>query len=167
MLLYHGSNDEVMQPDLAVGRKRLDFGPGFYTTTMPEQAEAWARRKAYEVDQAIGIVSVYTFDLSDDLRVLSFDGYSMEWLEFVVENRRTGMANTHSYDVVSGGIADDRVIDTINYYIEELTSGRFSDELLNLTLKQLSYQKPNDQVCFSTSRSIESLTYIESYEVAR
>jgi len=167
MLLYHGSNVEVQKPDPAIGRERLDFGPGFYTTTMPEQAEAWARRKAYEFDQAIGVVSVYQFDASDDLHTLSFDKYSVEWLEFVVENRRTGITKTHLYDVVSGGIADDRVIDTINYYIEELTAGRSSDELLNLTLKQLSYQKPNDQVCFSTNRSIDSLTYIESYEVAR
>jgi hypothetical protein len=48
MLLYHGSDVEVAHPDPTIGRKRLDFGPGFYVTPMAEQAEQWAVRKAYE-----------------------------------------------------------------------------------------------------------------------
>jgi len=69
MLLYHGSDCEVQKPDPAVGRKKLDFGPGFYTTTMPEQAEAWAKRKAYESSRESGVVSVYNFNENNDLYV--------------------------------------------------------------------------------------------------
>jgi hypothetical protein len=166
LLLYHGSNIEVAQPDAAIGRQRLDFGPGFYTTTMSEQAEAWAKRKAYESFQNHGVVSVYEFIEADSLSVLLFDGYSYDWLLFVVENRRSDAAPSwHGHDVVIGGIADDRVIDSINYYIEEISIGRASDELVSLTLKQLSYQKPNDQICFSTEKSLASLRFLKSYEV--
>jgi len=166
MLLYHGSNIEVVKPDHTVGRKKLDFGQGFYTTTMPEQAEAWARRRAFEFSQDSGVVSVYDFNESPDLNVLRLEGYSTEWLWFVVNNRSSNSGHSHQYDVVFGSIADDRVIDSINYFIEELASDRMSDELINLTLRQLSYQKPNDQACFATRKSLESLVFLRSYEAS-
>jgi hypothetical protein len=72
-----------------------------------------------------------------------------------------------SFDVVIGGIADDRVIDTINYYIEEIEAGRDSVELVNLTLKQLSYQKPNNQVCFCNQQALSYLRFQKSYEVSK
>ena len=36
--LYHGSNVIVEQPLVSIGRKDLDFGPGFYLTPLFEQA---------------------------------------------------------------------------------------------------------------------------------
>ncbi|MEE3447878.1 MAG: DUF3990 domain-containing protein [Bacteroidales bacterium] len=42
--LYHGSNAIVEKPLVNVGRKELDFGPGFYLTRHKEQAERWAKR---------------------------------------------------------------------------------------------------------------------------
>jgi hypothetical protein len=33
MKLYHGSNVEVKEPNILVGRRTLDFGQGFYTTS--------------------------------------------------------------------------------------------------------------------------------------
>ncbi|MDR3366309.1 MAG: DUF3990 domain-containing protein [Prevotellaceae bacterium] len=30
MRVYHGSNQQIRQPDLSKGRKLLDFGSGFY-----------------------------------------------------------------------------------------------------------------------------------------
>ena len=167
MLLYHGSNSEVKKPDPTVGRRKLDFGLGFYTTTMPAQAEAWARRKAYESFLGYGIVSVFEYTVNCDLKTLTLVGYSHEWLDFVVKNRSSNSESNHPYDIIVGSIADDSVIDSINYYIEELSAGRMSDELVELTLKQLSYQKPNDQVCFATKRSIEALEFLRSYEVLR
>jgi hypothetical protein len=168
MLVYHGSNIEIPAPDVAKGRKRLDFGAGFYTTTLAEQAEAWARRKAYESGSEFGVVSVYEFDENNSLRVLGFGGYDYDWLMFVVNNRRNDAGHaSHGYDVIKGGIADDRVIDSINYFIGEIAAGRASDELTSLTLKQLSYQKPNDQVCFATQEARSPLTFLRSYEVMR
>lgn len=42
--LYHGSNVIVEHPLINVGRKDLDFGPGFYLTPLYEQAAKWAIR---------------------------------------------------------------------------------------------------------------------------
>ena len=38
MTLYHGSHVSVPSPLTGVGRKELDFGPGFYVTNLREQA---------------------------------------------------------------------------------------------------------------------------------
>ena len=37
-ILYHGSNVIVEHPLVSIGRKDLDFGPGFYLTPLFEQA---------------------------------------------------------------------------------------------------------------------------------
>ncbi len=37
--LYHGSYVSVPNPLTGVGRRELDFGPGFYVTLLREQAE--------------------------------------------------------------------------------------------------------------------------------
>lgn len=42
--LYHGSITIVAHPLVNIGRKDLDFGPGFYLTPLYAQAEQWAMR---------------------------------------------------------------------------------------------------------------------------
>ena len=46
MIVYHGSSEVVRQPDILHSYRALDFGKGFYVTTVSQQAERWARRKA-------------------------------------------------------------------------------------------------------------------------
>jgi len=41
MILYHGSNVEVSRPDILHSRKNVDFGQGFYMTSLIEQANNW------------------------------------------------------------------------------------------------------------------------------
>lgn len=59
MIVYHGSNMIIDNPDTEHSYRPLDFGKGFYVTTVKEQAERWARRKVdiYGVDK--GIVNIY------------------------------------------------------------------------------------------------------------
>lgn len=40
--LYHGSYIAVSSPLVGLGRKKVDFGQGFYLTNLHEQAKAWA-----------------------------------------------------------------------------------------------------------------------------
>lgn len=42
MILYHGTNLDIKVIDLALCRPYKDFGRGFYTTDMPEQAHKMA-----------------------------------------------------------------------------------------------------------------------------
>ncbi|MDR0950648.1 MAG: DUF3990 domain-containing protein [Candidatus Ancillula sp.] len=165
MKLYHGSNIEVSNPDLNKGRKRVDFGPGFYLTTLPEQAEKWARQKSGE-NKSKSIVSVYEFHDSDELFHKIFHGYTEEWLMFVVDNRRSDFPLVnYGYDVIFGNIADDKVIRVVNDFIERLKEGRVDDIQIVATLRDLSYQEENNQYCFATKKSLKYLQFKRSYEV--
>lgn len=88
MKLYHGSTVEVRKPSLRFGRKRTDFGKGFYTTTLPEQAEHWAGIKKDRAKATKAVVSVYEIDDSlltmPGIRIREFYGVDKAWLEFVV-----------------------------------------------------------------------------------
>lgn len=68
MLLYHGSYIEIAAPDLKHSRENVDFGRGFYTTPIFEQAVNWCKRLKRQGKQ--GVVSQYEFDMVE----LFFDG---------------------------------------------------------------------------------------------
>ena len=86
MILYHGSTLEVQQPRILKSEIGRDFGFAFYTTDIQAQAERWARRRAMiesrrTKKEVLPIVSVYEWneDAAKQLRLLQFDGASMDW----------------------------------------------------------------------------------------
>lgn len=103
MILYHGSYLEIKSPDLEHSRKNLDFGCGFYLTPIYEQAVKWCEK--FKRLEKNGIVSRYEFDESayQELKILKFDSYSEEWLDFIL-TCRSGK-DTTDYDIVIGGVA--------------------------------------------------------------
>lgn len=44
MKLYHASNQVINKPEVKYSRDYLDFGKGFYLTSLYEQAERYAQR---------------------------------------------------------------------------------------------------------------------------
>lgn len=84
MILYHGSYLEIQTPDLVHSRETVDFGRGFYTTPIYEQAVKWCEKFKRRGKQ--GIVSHYSFDEQayQKLKTLKFDSYSEEWLDFIL-----------------------------------------------------------------------------------
>lgn len=44
MMLYHGSYLAVVKPDISHSRVNVDFGRGFYTTPLLEQAQKWCKK---------------------------------------------------------------------------------------------------------------------------
>ena len=60
-------------------------------------------------------------------------------LDFIV-GCRSGKEIWKEYDYVGGGVADDRVINTVNLYIQGFISK-------NRALMNLKYLKPNNQIC--------------------
>lgn len=60
MILYHGSSLEIVKPDLMHSRLNVDFGRGFYTTPIYEQAVRWCGK--FKRHGKSGIVSYYEFD---------------------------------------------------------------------------------------------------------
>jgi hypothetical protein len=169
---------EVNAPDLNYSRHNLDFGRGFYLTGLKKQAEKWADRKyalrktelarrKKSLEEVKAIVTVYEIDFDKtELKLLSFDGYTEKWLDFVIANRGHKEA-THNaeYDVIFGNIADDEVAPAIDTYMEQLRNNRVNQAVKDALLYQLTFSKPNDQYCFITDKSLESLKYLHSYEV--
>ena len=156
MTLYHGSYLEIKQPDLAHSRSNVDFGPGFYTTPLYEQAAKWCGK--FKRRGQAGIVSRYAWDepVSKELKILKFDAYSEAWLDFIL-TCRSGR-DTTTYDVVIGGVANDKVFNTIEL---------FFDGLIDKTeaIDRLRYEKPNLQLCFRTQRALAQLHFEGSESV--
>ena len=163
MLVYHGSYKEIKNPDLSYGRFNLDFGKGFYVTTIREQAEKWAPRRAKSEKKETAVVSVYEFDIKG-LNILSFDEYSEEWLFFVLNNR-AGKSSAHQYDAVYGAMSDDEIAPTINYFVRLLEKGRIEEEDKKFFMRQLSFSKPNNQYCIITQKGLNALNFTESTEI--
>ena len=44
IIVYHGSDRIIVQPDTEYSRLRVDFGKGFYTTPFYEQAKKWCEK---------------------------------------------------------------------------------------------------------------------------
>ena len=72
MIVYHGSTEDVQNPDVRYSYRSLDFGMGFYVTTVREQAERWARRKADILgkDKVFRVVDMYHTGIWDKERAL-------------------------------------------------------------------------------------------------
>jgi hypothetical protein len=170
MKLYHGGIAIIEKPDLSLGREKVDFGKGFYTTTLREQAEKWAidqsGRPLNIKNNEKPFVSVFEFEENDWLFEKHFKGYTEDWLMFVVDNRRPDVpAFDHGYDLIEGNIADDKVFDTVQDFIELLRTNRVTPATVESTLQQLSYQEENDQICMKSEKAIKFLTFLEGYEV--
>ena len=58
--LYHTSNVEVCTPDVLHSREHLDFGRGFYLTSLREQAEKYGQRFLRKGETAV--MNVYELD---------------------------------------------------------------------------------------------------------
>lgn len=159
--LYHGSYISVPLPLVGLGRKKVDFGQGFYLTNLHELAKAWAGTIAQRKGRnAKPIVSAYTFDYpavkNGGFRVKVFDSYNLEWLEYVIDCRRGGEMQKQ-YDIVEGGVADDNVIDTV----EDYENGIITAEQ---ALGQLRYKRVNHQICILNQEIIDKFLTFKNSE---
>ena len=158
MILYHGSMVVVEVPRIIprMDGRGADFGIGFYTTSSHEQAVRWVHIRQQNLqEKTIGFVSCYeTPDnlLSlPELQTRSFKNASRAWLRFVRDNRNNPSFN-HSYDIVKGPVANDRVYATLSLW-EEV----FLDE--DETIRRLKTFKLVDQILFHTDKSLSYLHF--------
>lgn len=158
MKLYHGSLEVVSDPRIITPNRTLDYGRGFYTTTSYEQAEQWVRRRK-GTQHSVGYVNVYELAdiLPDDIKQLRFETPTEEWVDFVMRNR-TEKGYEHSYDIVYGPVANDRVYAAFALYESNL----LDKEGL---IRELRAYELVDQFLFHTEQSLQHLTFIEAKEV--
>lgn len=158
MIVYHGSNKIIHQPDISFSKNYLDFGKGFYVTTFKNQAEKWAKRK---VSRYGGNAIVNEYELCEafcHFNILKFEQENEKWLDFVF-NCRKGINVNEKYDIVIGSVADDDVFKTIDMYFR----GLWNKER---TITELRYYKMNDQICITKQEVLSNvLNFSKYYEV--
>ena len=158
MILYHGSDVVVEHPDTLHSKEHLDFGVGFYTTSIQTQAERWARRKASFNGKTTGYVSVYEAAASAELAVLDFGEDHDRWLDFVC-NCRDGSDIYRKYDVIFGKVADDKVFRVVDMY----KRGIWDKER---AIREIRVYDTYDQMAFISQKAIDSmLIFKQCYEV--
>jgi hypothetical protein len=156
MILYHGSNNDFMKIALEKSRNYRDFGRGFYTTTIKEQAEEWSINMKLRRKTDSYYLYEYKYTKTPDLTVKYFPELNAEWLEMVKTNRINGGLN-HNYDIVMGPVANDNTMRTITLHINGIYD-------VETTLRQLAFFKVNNQVSFHTQNAIESLTLTRKFK---
>ena len=129
MNLYHGTTSKIGNIDLTKCRSRTDFGRGFYMTDKLGTARDWAIGKP-SIDVRTPTVIRYSINdalFSDkDIKILEFNEPSKEWLDFIKDNRRRDKSGAslkeprHCYDIVCGPIANDKVVDVVIEYCNNL-----------------------------------------------
>lgn len=145
MRLYHSSNLIVEHPEISYSREYLDFGKGFYMTSLEEQAISYGNR--FKRREADAWLNIYELDFNPaDWKIVQFKHYDMEWLTFVTKCRKG--EDDSDYDLIIGGIANDKVVRTLDLYFN-------GDITAEVAIGKLKYEKPNNQFCIRTQSMIE------------
>lgn len=156
MKLYHASPVVIPSPDIMHSRELLDFGKGFYLTSLREQAEKYAQRFLLKKERAF--INEYLLDANlEGYRAKIFKSYDEEWLNYV-GNCRKGIILSE-YDIVEGGIANDKVFNTIDLYFSGLMNKADA-------LGRLSFEHPNHQICILNQEILDKhLHFIRAEEI--
>ncbi|MDE7360047.1 MAG: DUF3990 domain-containing protein [Lachnospiraceae bacterium] len=162
MILYHGTNLDIQSINLALCRPYKDFGKGFYTTELLEQARKMANRVA-RIYGGTPIVNVYETpdDLlkRNELNIMDFGNVpSKNWALFVMNNRNKSFVDYGNrdcnfdckYDIVSGPIADDDMTVLFRQYQNNMIS-------LDMLINGMTYKKTTSQYSFHTERAVKFL----------
>lgn len=146
MKLYHASTVVIDKPDILHSRDKLDFGKGFYLAAIREQALRYAER--FTIRGKVAYVNEYDLDeVTSGYVIKSFPAYDEEWLDYVSVCRR-GQKPAKVYDAVSGGVANDKVFNTVDLYFAGVIS---KEEALG----RLRFEKPNHQICILNGEMLD------------
>lgn len=161
MILYHGTNLDIENIELEKCAPYKDFGKGFYTTTLFEQAQAMAIRKSRIFG---GNPCVILYEAADnllglkDFSIKNFACACEEWAVFVINNRNREFKDFSSpecntdgkYEIVFGPVAND----TLTTLITQYRRGFIDVAIL---LKEMQYSAPSNQYSFHSQRAVELL----------
>jgi len=149
MIVYHGSNVIVKQPKILQSERMLDFGTGFYTTPVKEQAVRWTEQIAMRREPKDRVLSIYEFDSQTadrELDIIRFAEPDGEWLDFVAANRM-GRESFRQYDIAIGPVANDKVYSVVQFY----ENGVYDKEE---AIKRLKVEELFSQILFHTEKSL-------------
>ena len=150
LVLYHGNKDKDMIPLFGRGKRKNDFGQGFYTTPYEELGKEWAY-SSY-TDGSIGYLHTYNLN-TQGLKILNLMNCdSLVWVAELMANRGFKLdryedalsiikeradkflsiykMDTASYDVIVGYRADDKYF----RYVDDFVKGLLYRETLDKAL---------------------------------
>ena len=158
IIVYHGGTEKVESPVCKFGRRNLDYGQGLYVTDIRKQAADWATQVA-DRRKEVPIINRYRLNrdaILREARCKVFVAYDKDWLQFIVASRR-GEQVADNYDYIEGGVANDRVVDTVNLYMAGLM-----DE--DTALLRLSQHQPNNQMCILSQGIVDKYLVFDGTE---
>jgi len=167
MILFHGSNLEIDQIDLNFCRPYKDFGKGFYTTELEEQAVNMAKR-TIRIFGGKPFVTKFSIDDKEfencNIPQKIFDTPTNEWALFIINNRNRNFNDIASlecnldnkYGIVRGPVANDDI---------RLLFDLFEDKIITLEelTKRLEYKELTNQISFHTDNAIKLLKKVGAY----
>ena len=172
--LYHGTIYDFDKIEVSAGKGYKDFGKGFYATPVPSHADKLAirnkniavkRQSFLKNKKGIRLTSVaafrYNLLFSEDttgLKVKVFDKADIEWLRFIIQNRKCDGC-THDYDIVIGPTADAETTTIINEYYDELEESDYSDEVCEKVIAELKPENLPKQYFFGTNEAVKTLSF--------
>ncbi|MCL2042393.1 MAG: DUF3990 domain-containing protein [Bacteroidales bacterium] len=161
MNVYHGSYTKIEEIDLSKSIPNKDFGKGFYVTKFRKHADSWAKiiGRRHKTEGFVTEFIFYDTEFTERLcKVKHFDAYNEEWLDFVVENRNP-LGKTHDYDIIEGPVANDKVQNRIDDFLNGLISKPDF-------LEELKWHEDTHQICFCTVKSLLTLRRIDRKQVS-
>lgn len=174
IVVFHGSNRVIKEPEFGYGNKHNDYGLGFYCTRDINAAREWANK-----DSRFGILNKYEINLSG-LKVLNLNNEPftvMHWITLLLNNRvisdedyldsiKPGLdyLNEHyfvdvsGYDVIIGYRADDSYFRFPLMLLENEITLESLDEIYHLGYL-------GEQIAFMSKKAFSRLKYLESSSV--
>lgn len=166
--LYHGTIDRIEAIDLSRGRRRKDFGQGFYLALDVKQAIGMMHKKRKEVllrtpglDSNEIVERLYRVRLKpsseESLRILDFNRVDLTWLDFILSCRETLEGAAHGYDIVVGPTADDDTMAALKMYHKGLYGPVGSSQAKTALLNVLEPENLGVQCCLCTPAAVSAV----------
>lgn len=175
MILYHGSDRMVAEPNLQTDATKKELGSGFYLTPDSAQAAAAARTRVRREQRLLekksdydrGVVSTFELDETVPLKVFRFESTTAEWLQFAAVNFKNDayreqltqniLSRYSDYDVIIGKRPDDHTSMMLTAYLAESYGTPESADAINSALSHIFPEQLSEQYCFRTERAIHAL----------
>ena len=151
MILYHGSNIDIIHIDLSQSKTGKDFGCGFYLSADKEQARELAERKTEpDIKDKVAYIIAVISEFAAAHSLTPSQAYRL------MNRRNRTRIPAHNYDIVIGPIADDAV----GFQIRRFTSGLID---MDMFVEELKYMKGiTIQYFFGTEKAIRYLKKLET-----
>lgn len=158
LTLYHGTSKQFATPSLEFAKPYRDFGRAFYLAENYFDALPMAIKNSRQ-----GYVYTYELEDTDGLNMLILDGYSDEWLSFVVQSR---LGARSDFDLVIGNTAGGGA-NLKSKFSKLRRSDTCVKEAMIAVRNELTHTKLGVQYAFLTQEALSRLKLTEAEQIFR